>query len=114
MKKIFYSMRGCLLFPVFMLVFGGSLYNEQANMTLSRSASSKSGVQAGYGGFIEKFKGKPPKGMVFIPAGTFMMGSKHGSSDEKPTHSVTLGPFLIDTFEVRQKDFEKVMGFNPS
>ncbi len=119
MRKRFYFMRACLLFMVFMLFFAGSPYNEQANKTLSRTVGSQlgvhdAGVMAGYDDFIEKFKSKPPKGMAFIPAGTFMMGSEHGSSDEKPAHSVTLGPFLIDKFEVTQKEFEKVMGFNPS
>ena len=52
--------------------------------------------------------------MVLIPAGTLVIGFEHGDTDEKPAHSVTLGPFFIDKFEVTQKDFEKVMGFNPS
>ena len=111
MRKRFYFMRGCLLFTVFMLFFAGSPYNEQGNKNLSRTVSSQLGIQdagvmAGLDDFIEKFKSKPPKGMAFIPAGTFMMGSEHGSSDGKPTHSVTLGPFFIDKFEVTQKEFE--------
>ncbi len=67
-----------------------------------------------YEEFLNKFKDQPPKGMVLIPSGQFMMGSEHGHSDEKPRHLVALGPFYMDKFEVTQKEFEEVMGFNPS
>jgi formylglycine-generating enzyme required for sulfatase activity len=38
--------------------------------------------------------------MVLIPAGSFTMGSEDGDSDEKPLHTVTLGAFYIDEYEV--------------
>jgi formylglycine-generating enzyme required for sulfatase activity len=46
--------------------------------------------------------------MVLVPAGSFMMGSRHGRDEEKPAHTVTLGAFLIDAREVTQAEFEKV------
>lgn len=52
---------------------------------------------------------------VLIPAGSFMMGSDTGNTDEKPVHKVTLTkPFYLGKFEVTQKQWKAVMGSNPS
>ncbi len=49
---------------------------------------------------------------VFVPAGTFTMGGK--GSDEKP-HQVTISrPFYMQTTEVTQAQWKRVMGNNPS
>jgi formylglycine-generating enzyme required for sulfatase activity len=38
--------------------------------------------------------------MVMVPAGSFMMGSSNGESNEKPVHKVTIGrPFAVGRFE---------------
>jgi formylglycine-generating enzyme required for sulfatase activity len=55
-----------------------------------------------------------PEGMVLIPEGTFMMGSENGESDEKPAHLVKISSFYMDKTEVTQKEYEQVMGNNPS
>ena len=94
--------------------------NVQANTVLSPTTSPNPEDQADAGDppeyeeFLQKYKGPPPKGMVLIPSGRFMMGSDRRSKDEKPRHEVALGPYYMDTFEVTQKEFEEVMGFNPS
>jgi len=50
-----------------------------------------------------------------VGAGSFDMGSNDGDSDEKPVHRVTLTkPFWIGKYEVTQKQYEQVMGSNPS
>ncbi len=41
-----------------------------------------------------------PSEMVFIPAGTFMMGSTSGDADERPVHQVTLSAYCMDLTEV--------------
>ena len=56
---------------------------------------------------------------VFIPAGTFLMGSpdsdNEASNDEKPAHRVTISqPFYLGKYEVTQAQWEMVMGTNPS
>jgi formylglycine-generating enzyme required for sulfatase activity len=56
---------------------------------------------------------------VLIPAGTFMMGSpddeKGRDKDESPQHQVTISrPFYMQTTEVTQGQWQKVMGNNPS
>ncbi len=54
--------------------------------------------------------------MVYIPGGTFMMGSpdNEGYDDEKPQHQVTVKPFFMGKYEVTQAQWQAVMGNNPS
>ena len=52
---------------------------------------------------------------VLIPAGSFMMGSTYGGTDEKPVHQVTISqPFYMGKYEVTQSQWQSVMGSNPS
>jgi formylglycine-generating enzyme required for sulfatase activity len=52
---------------------------------------------------------------ILIPAGTFQMGSERGSNDEKPVHIVRLSrPFYLGICPVTQRQWEAVMGSNPS
>jgi sulfatase modifying factor 1 len=51
---------------------------------------------------------------VFVQGGTFSMGSNDGEDDEKPIHSVTVSDFYIGKYEVTQKQWQSVMGNNPS
>src|SRR5688572_26829315 len=39
-------------------------------------------------------------GMIWIPGGSFWMGSEEGQADEKPLHEVTVDGFWIDEHEV--------------
>ena len=55
--------------------------------------------------------------MVFVSGGTFLMGSPASErmrDTDEAQHSVTVDDFYCDAFEVRQSDYEKVMGKNPS
>ena len=57
--------------------------------------------------------------MVFVAGGTFTMGatSEQGSDaydNESPTHIVTLSSYYIGKTEVTQKQWQNVMGSNPS
>jgi formylglycine-generating enzyme required for sulfatase activity len=46
-------------------------------------------------------------GMVWIPGGTFWMGSEEGQADEKPVHEVSVDGFWIDATEVTNEQFDK-------
>ena len=46
-----------------------------------------------------------PEEMVYIPGGRFQMGFEDGSTDERPLHPVILKPFLLDRFEVTNRQF---------
>lgn len=50
---------------------------------------------------------------VWIPGGTFSMGSDQ-SSLEQPVHQVTLSPFLMSKTQVTQKVWQAIMEVNPS
>lgn len=52
--------------------------------------------------------------MVRVDGWTFWMGSTSGESNEKPVHKVTLSPYYICRFEVTQREWQAVMGNNPS
>ncbi|MEZ4852609.1 MAG: formylglycine-generating enzyme family protein, partial [Bacteroidia bacterium] len=57
---------------------------------------------------------KSPIEMVLVEGGTFMMGSEKGFEDEKPVHKVKLSSFYIGKYPVTQKQWEEIMGDNPS
>jgi len=46
-----------------------------------------------------------PEGMVLIPGGTFLMGSRTGLSREAPVHEVVVNAFYLDTHEVTNDEF---------
>jgi len=56
--------------------------------------------------------------MVYIPGGTFMMGSPKNEKDrysaEGPQHKVTIKPFYMSKYPVTQAQWKAVMGNNPS
>ena len=51
--------------------------------------------------------------MVPIPGGTYMMWTTPGSYD-KPGHWVQVEPFLLSKYEVTQRQYQAIMGENPS
>jgi len=55
---------------------------------------------------------------VDIPAGTFLMGSpsnEMGRESDEKLHQVTISKgFYMSATEVTQRQWEKVMGFNPA
>ena len=51
-----------------------------------------------------------PAGFVYIPAGTFQMGSAAGNDDEKPVHGVTISKgYFMGRHEVTQQLYLEVM-----
>ena len=52
--------------------------------------------------------------LVFIPGGEFSMGSTGGRANEAPSHRVHVDSFYLGIFEVTQRQWEEVMGENPS
>src|SRR5262245_59093876 len=48
-----------------------------------------------------------PPGMIFIPGGTFRMGSDKHYPEEAPVHRVTVDAFCIDRAPVTNREFRK-------
>jgi formylglycine-generating enzyme required for sulfatase activity len=49
----------------------------------------------------------PAPGMVWIPGGTFRMGSDHHYPEERPAHHVTVSGFWMDRHEVTNGEFAR-------
>jgi formylglycine-generating enzyme required for sulfatase activity len=48
-----------------------------------------------------------PRGMVLVPAGTFVMGTDRGMPFEGPAHRVRVSAFFMDRREVTNAEFER-------
>ena len=72
-------------------------------------------AMAGYG-FAQA--GAAPDGFVRINGGTFTMGSpaneRGRDNSEDPQRQVTVSSFYMGKYEVTQKEYQEVMGTNPS
>lgn len=53
----------------------------------------------------------PPEGMVYISAGSFIMGSTIGDRDEFPQHTAATDEYFIDLYEVTNEQFQQ---FDPN
>lgn len=62
----------------------------------------------------EVIKTKTGVEMVIIPGGWFEMGSSKGESDELPVHKVWVSSFMMDRYEVPQKEFNRHKISDPS
>jgi formylglycine-generating enzyme required for sulfatase activity len=51
--------------------------------------------------------------MVWIPAGTFKMGTENGEDDEKPVHDQTVSSFWMYAKEVTNGQYRKFLAANP-
>jgi formylglycine-generating enzyme required for sulfatase activity len=65
--------------------------------------------------FTDDLNGVPLE-MIFVPGGSFKMGSPEGTGDdeEKPQHDVTVPGFYIGKYPITQEQWKAVMGKNPS
>ena len=56
--------------------------------------------------------------MVYIPGGTFIMGSPENEAERKtnegPEHKVNIQPFYMSKYPITQNEYEIIMGNNPS
>jgi formylglycine-generating enzyme required for sulfatase activity len=53
--------------------------------------------------------------LMWIPPGSFTMGSENGNGNEKPAHQVTIREgFYLGRYEVTQAQWRALMGSNPS
>ncbi|MGI9104727.1 MAG: SUMF1/EgtB/PvdO family nonheme iron enzyme [Pyrinomonadaceae bacterium] len=79
------------------------------------SATTNAGGAARPAGRPQQMVNRAGVELVWIPAGSFMMGSENGGSDEKPVHRVTISEgFYMGKYEVTQAQWQQVMGNNPS
>ena len=56
---------------------------------------------------VEKSPRPAPSGMVWVPSGKFLMGSRDGKDDEQPVHEVELSGYWMDSTEVTNAEFQR-------
>ncbi len=92
-----------------------SVQSSKEEVKLSANAiPDRSHSQAQY--FTENLGKGITLDMVYIPGGTFMMGSPEGEGEnnEKPQHEVTVQAFYIGKYPITQAQYQQIMGKNPS
>lgn len=85
-----------------------------ALLFLMGAAAVTTGAQKGYHAYLaHRDYAPPPEGMVFVPAGTFLMGSNNpeADKDEVPLRKRFVPAFYIDRYEVTNAEFKS---FAPS
>lgn len=118
LMKLFFGKSDCKVYPVSNIstinFTVGTPYESKINITYSSNIDIYPIL------LIDSivFLPKPLVDMVLIPDGSFQMGNTgeySGESDEKPVHSVTISKaFYMSKYEVTQKQYQAVMGTNPS
>lgn len=56
---------------------------------------------------VEKEPHPAPPGMVWVPSGKYLMGSRDGKDDEKPVHDVEISGFWMNITEVTNAEFQR-------
>ena len=79
------------------------LSNEARVMLGEKSPSSNdNSTNSNDNSFLAK---QPPKNMIFVPSGFFIMGSNDHGEDEAPEHKTYLDSYYIDRYEVSANDY---------
>ncbi len=81
--------------------------NERGEIVQTRSHSAQR--------FVEVLPGGAQLALVAIPAGRFLMGSRHneGYDDERPQHSVSVPAFWMSQYPVTQAQWAAIMKWTP-
>jgi len=90
---------------VFALALGLGLPFVIAGQTVA--AEPRAGAQICQSPPAKSAKGSGPEGMVWIPGGSFGMGTEKAYRDEKPVRQVKVDGFWIDTHEVTNNQFAR-------
>lgn len=54
------------------------------------------------------------KNLLYVEGGSFLMGNNKGKNNEKPSRKITLNSFYISPLEITQREYESLIGDNPS
>ncbi|NCC53221.1 MAG: formylglycine-generating enzyme family protein, partial [Spartobacteria bacterium] len=88
--------------------------NKSVYDTLEAWGPDPPGLRPGDVDMVELGGGVKLK-MVYIAPGRFEMGSNNGDNDEQAVHTVRISePYGLGKYEVTQREYQQVMGENPS
>ena len=88
--------------------------NEAATETAGIQQNTESDPATETGGEQTAFT---EDSLILVEGGTFTMGSpadERQRQEDEVSHEVTVSSFYVDPYEVRQSDYERIMGENPS
>lgn len=92
--------------------------NEETAEALDNTVSAESKVtEEGPAEGDSDMRETVPEGFVLISGGTFQMGSPESEgwrSEDETQHTVAVSSFYMSPYEVTQKEYQEVMGENPS
>ena len=97
-------------------VSGGNAASS-AGSGVSSGSSTTAGTGSGSASQAPDSSASPEDGLVLLPGGTFIMGSPEDEpwrSADETAHTVTVSDFYLSPYEVSQRDYEALMGANPS
>ncbi|MGV7927541.1 MAG: formylglycine-generating enzyme family protein [Spirochaetota bacterium] len=105
-KELFEAIRVHAVYMEDLRKYEDELEGERILIEISRDFKAKGGGKEKTVGGIE---------FVYIPGGSFMMGSPEGvgAGDERPRHKVTLDGFWMSKYEIKQPQYMGVMGKMP-
>ena len=100
-KTPLYLGLGVLVLLVIFLIIRSEIFSAQPQSTVAPSPTAVLGVGS------TKIREQDGMEMVYVPEGSFEMGSMTGEDNEKPVRQVYLDAYWIDKFEVTNGQFEK-------
>jgi len=89
-----------------MLVFCGRVDRKDAFM-IGDGIETLAKQEGAYSNEMDTQTSPPSKNMVWIPGGTFLMGSDKHYPEEAPAHEVTVDGFWMDKFVVTNEEFRR-------
>jgi sulfatase modifying factor 1 len=93
-------------FVLFMLLWAFWVYREVQRVKWMK-AQQATNASFSFSSSVAQNDLSWTNGMVWIPGGTFWMGSEEGQTDERPVHETTVDGFWMDETEVTNEQFEK-------
>jgi sulfatase modifying factor 1 len=79
--------------------------DQPCHLTPASSGTDDGSEMRGEGTFVAEMS--PMSGMVWVPGGTFLMGSDQHYAEEAPAHRVKVDGFWMDAVTVTNRDFER-------
>ncbi len=115
MKIYKYAFRYFLFFLITFFIYACAVLPERQPGDKYNQSSNESGEQEKSQHLPEEITVLTGK-LLFVKGGCYEMGDtfKEGSHDEQPVHEVCIDDFYIGETEVTQKQWEEIMGNNPS
>jgi formylglycine-generating enzyme required for sulfatase activity len=94
-------------FLLFLFLWAYWVYREVQRVKWMKAQQATNALFSTFSSSVAQKDRSWTNGMVWIPGGTFWMGSEEGQSDEKPVHETTVDGFWMDQTEVTNEQFEK-------